>query len=82
MHYSMEQSVHYIWPWGLALEAKACAYLCFTLLQSFSKQAARLTMEKDQCLHATHGLVLTKQIQPSERKILAPSVSVQSDKKF
>lgn len=32
-----------------------------------SKRAARLTMEKDQCLHAPHGLTSTKQSQPSEK---------------
>lgn len=35
MHFSMGQSVHYIWPWGMARETEACAYLYVTLLQSF-----------------------------------------------
>lgn len=42
----------------------------------------RLMMEKDQCLHAPHGLTSTKQSQPSERETRAPSVSVQSDWEF
>ena len=52
MHFSMGPSVHYIWPWGMAREAEACAYLYVTLLQSFwnwkgSKAAVCLMKERD-----------------------------------
>ncbi len=47
-----------------------------------SKRAARLMMEKDQCLHAPHGLTSTKQSQPSERETRAPSLSAQSGWEF
>lgn len=78
MHFFVGQSVHYIWPWGLARGRGMCLFVFYAppvfLERRRSKQAL--------CLHAPHGLTSTKQSQPSERETRAPSVSVQSGWEF
>lgn len=75
MHFFPSNSPYTIFGHGgLAREAQACAYLCFTLLQSFWNDEGPRKL----CgLHAPHGLTSTKQSQPSERETRAPSLSNQ-----
>lgn len=78
MHFSTGQSVHYIWPCGLAREAEACAYLCLTLLQSLWKQPASWWQWISVYMLHTASLPLNK-ANPLGRETWAPSLSVQSE---
>lgn len=69
VHFSMGQSVHYIWACGLARGRGMCLFVFDAppgfLELKWSKQAACLLMAMDQCLHAPHGLTSIKQSQPT-----------------